>query len=69
MPVMKRFKKDYVGVILHLKAQLLQVENQRKSFTLHTGAGVVSWVEEKAGRQYSDPMTPAKLLELRGVAN
>lgn len=63
MPVMKRFKTDYVGVY-YIKGTAIASGKIEKIFYI-TYRRDGKLIEEKAGRQFSDAITPAKASRIR----
>jgi len=64
MPAMKRFKTEYVGVH-YVQGKAIATGKPEKIFYI-TYRRNGKLIEEKAGRQFSDAMTPAKASRIRG---
>ena len=62
MPVMKRFKTKYAGVF-YLESVSAQKKSEKIYYIRYRKGGKM--VEEKAGRQYQDDMTPARAAGIR----
>ena len=63
MPIMKRFKTDYVGVYYIMGTAVGTGKPEKIYYIIYRRNGKL--VEEKAGRQFSDAMTPAKASRIR----
>jgi len=63
MPIMKRFKTDYVGVYYIMGTAVATSKPERIFYITYRRNGKL--VEEKAGRQFQDAMTPAKASRIR----
>jgi integrase len=63
MPIMKRFKTDYVGVYYIIGTAIGTGKPEKIYYITYRREGKL--VEEKAGRQFSDAMTPAKASRIR----
>ncbi len=63
MPIMKRFKTDYVGVY-YISGMAVATGKPEKIFYI-TYRRNGKLIEEKAGRQFQDAMTPAKASRIR----
>jgi len=63
MPKMKRFKTDYVGVYYIMGVAISNGKPEKIFYITYRRKGKL--IEEKAGRQFSDAMTPAKASRIR----
>ena len=63
MPTMRRLKTDYVGVYYIMGTAIGTGKPERIYYVLYRRDGKL--IEEKAGRQFSDAMTPAKASRMR----
>ena len=63
MPIMKRFKTDYVGVYFIMGTAIGTGKPEKIYYITYRREGKL--IEEKAGRQFSDAMTPAKASRIR----
>jgi integrase len=63
MPVLKRVKTDYPGVTFIIGTSI-RGKSEKIFYIRYRKAG--KSIEEKAGRQYQDAMTPAKAAQVRG---
>lgn len=63
MPIMKRFKTDYVGVYYIVGTAIGTGKPEKIYYITYRREGKL--IEEKAGRQFSDAMTPAKASRIR----
>ena len=63
MPVMKRFKTDYVGVYYIIGRAIATGKAERIFYITYRRDGKL--IEEKAGRQFSDAMTAARASRIR----
>src|SRR4030042_4222593 len=63
MPVMKRFKTDYVGVYYIIGTAIATKKSEKIFYITYRRDGQL--IEEKAGRQFSDDMTAARASRLR----
>jgi integrase len=63
MPVMERFRTDYVGVYYIVGTSIATGKPEKIFYITYRRGGKL--VEEKAGRQFSDAMTPAKASRTR----
>ncbi|MGA2466162.1 MAG: site-specific integrase [Thermodesulfobacteriota bacterium] len=63
MPVMKRFKTDYVGVYYIMGASIGRGRPEKIFYITYRHDGKL--IEEKAGRQFQDAMTPARASRIR----
>lgn len=64
MPTMKRFKTNYVGVYYVIGTAIATRKPEKIFYITYRREGKL--IEEKAGRQFSDAMTPAKASRIRG---
>ena len=65
MPSKKRFKTGYPGVYYTEAANKIKGKPEKIYYILYRKGGKL--VEEKAGRQKRDDMTPARAAKLRGM--
>jgi integrase len=63
MPVMKRFKTDYVGVYYIIGTAIATGKSEKIFYITYRRDGQL--IEEKAGRQFSDAMTAARASRIR----
>jgi integrase len=63
MPVMQRFKTDYVGVYYIMGASIGRGKPEKIFYITYRRDGKL--IEEKAGRQFQDAMTPARASRIR----
>jgi integrase len=64
MPVMERFKTDYIGVHYIIGTAIATGRPEKIFYITYRRDGRL--IEEKAGRQFQDAMTPAKASRIRG---